>query len=114
MLRLQRQDIHIGYYMDCVFPSSEVYRILPQREELLRGVLSANFIGFHNFQYVRHFLTSCTRVLGLECSASGIEACEDAGGTCTKVMAVPLGIDPKSYELLVMEEQTEARIAEFD
>jgi trehalose 6-phosphate synthase/phosphatase len=113
MLRRERPDIHIGYYMDCVFPSSEVYRILPQREELLRGVLSANFIGFHNFQYVRHFLTSCTRVLGLECSNSGIEACEDAGGTCTKVMAVPLGMDLRPFQQLMTEEDTRMKIKEL-
>jgi len=96
-LRQERPDIHIGFYLHCVFPSSEIYRILPQREDLLRGVLSANLIGFHNFQYVRHFLTSCTRVLGLECSASGIEACEDAGGTHTKVIAAPLGINLEPF-----------------
>ncbi|CAE8638604.1 unnamed protein product, partial [Polarella glacialis] len=84
LLRKERPDICIGIYIHCVFPSSEVYRILPQREELLRGVLSSNVIGFHNFQYVRHFLTASTRILGCECSASGIEACEDAGGTLTK------------------------------
>lgn len=72
------RDANIGFYLGTVFPSSEMYRILPQREELLRGVLAASFIGFHGFQYKRHFLTACTRVLGVECSGDRIEP--DAAG----------------------------------
>eukprot|EP00930_Biecheleria_cincta_P072204 TRINITY_DN5963_c0_g1_i1.p1 TRINITY_DN5963_c0_g1~~TRINITY_DN5963_c0_g1_i1.p1 ORF type:complete len:1159 (-),score=194.54 TRINITY_DN5963_c0_g1_i1:60-3536(-) len=113
-LRKERPDMCIGFYMHCVFPSSEVYRILPQREQLLRGVLSANIIGFHNFQYVRHFLTASTRILGCECTASGIEACEDAEGTSTKVIAVPLGIDLEPYQFIFHQEETKARMLELE
>lgn len=110
LLRKERPDIPIGYYMNCVFPSSEVYRILPQREEILRGVLSSNVIGFHTFQYVRHFLTSCTRILGVECGATGIEACEEAGGTFTKVITVPLGINVKTYLNVLSSKEIAERI----
>ncbi|CAK0859664.1 unnamed protein product [Prorocentrum cordatum] len=113
MLRTQRPDIAIGFYMHCVFPSSELYRILPQREELLRGILSSNIIGFHNFQYVRRFLTSCTRVLGLECSANSIEACEDAGGTCTKVLSVPLGIHIQPFQAVLNQKETILRVQQI-
>jgi trehalose-6-phosphate synthase len=67
------RNASIGFYLSTLFPSSEMYRMLPQREELLRGVLAASFIGFHNFQYKRHFFTACTRVLGVECSGDCIE-----------------------------------------
>lgn len=113
-LRKERPDISIGFYIHCVFPSSEVYRILPQREELLRGVLSSNVIGFHNFQYVRHFLTAATRILGCECTANGIEACEDAGGTSTKVIAVPLGIQLEPYTKIFNREETKQRIRDLE
>mmetsp|Transcript_55895 Transcript_55895/g.120932 ORF Transcript_55895/g.120932 Transcript_55895/m.120932 type:complete len:1035 (-) Transcript_55895:3-3107(-) len=109
LLRKERVDMTIGFYIHCVFPSSEVYRILPQREQLLRGILSANVIGFHNVQYMRRFLTTCTRILGLECTMSGgksgIEACEDAGGTYTRVIAVPLGINLQPGRCDVTEEK---------
>lgn len=103
LIRNKERDAPIGFYLHCVFPSGEVYRILPQREDILRGVLSSNIIGFHNFQYAQHFLTSCIHVLGLECSASGIEACEDAGGTYTKVVTVPLGIDLSPFQGLLSQ-----------
>lgn len=46
-------------------PSSEIFRSLSVRDELLRGMLSADIIGFHLFEYARHFLTCCRRILGL-------------------------------------------------
>ena len=50
------------------FPSSEIYRTLPVREEVLRAVLKADLIGFHTYDYARHFVSACTRILGLEVS----------------------------------------------
>jgi len=114
LLRVRKTDITIGFYLHCVFPSSEVYRILPQREEILRGVLSSNIVGFHNFEYMQQFLNSCIHILGLECSSSCIEACEDAGGTTTKVVTVPLGINIAPYQQLMAAETTRNRMAELE
>eukprot|EP00928_Gymnodinium_smaydae_P031340 TRINITY_DN23030_c0_g2_i1.p1 TRINITY_DN23030_c0_g2~~TRINITY_DN23030_c0_g2_i1.p1 ORF type:complete len:1038 (+),score=250.03 TRINITY_DN23030_c0_g2_i1:431-3544(+) len=110
LLRQEQPDIPLGFYLHCVFPSSEVYRILPQREDILRGVLSSNIVGFHNFEYAQNFLNSCIHVLGLECTASGIEACIDAGGTYTKVVTVPLGIDLEPYQRVLKAQETRDRI----
>jgi trehalose 6-phosphate synthase/phosphatase len=63
----------IGYFFHTPFPSSEIWRTLFRREDLLRGILSADHIGFHLYEYARHFLTTCHRVVGYgsEMSASG-------------------------------------------
>lgn len=45
------------------FPSSEIFRCLTYREELLRGMLCADHIGFHLFEWARNFLSSCRRLL---------------------------------------------------
>jgi len=74
LLRSAEPDLLMGFYLHTVFPSSEIYRVLPQREEILRGVSATNVLAFHNFIYARYFLSSCTRILGLECSASAILA----------------------------------------
>jgi len=39
--------------------------VLPYRKALIEGMLAANVIGFHLFEYARHFMTSCRRLLGL-------------------------------------------------
>ena len=62
---------------------------LPLRKELLRGVLAADLIAFHTFDYVRHFMNSCSRVLGTDitvesnCTRIGI----GAAGPTTSVHA---------------------------
>ena len=41
--------------------------VLPVRKEILLGILNCDLIGFHTYDYARHFLSSCTRLLGLKC-----------------------------------------------
>lgn len=46
--------------------------MLPQRKELLEGVLGADLIGFQTFEDERHFLNSVARLLGYESTPQGI------------------------------------------
>lgn len=55
--------VKIGFFLHTPFPSSEIYRILPVRNEILKGVLDSDLIGFHTNDYARHFLSSCFTVL---------------------------------------------------
>jgi trehalose-6-phosphate synthase len=56
----------VGFFLHSPFPSSEIFRAFPMREELLRGLLNADLVGFHTFDYARHFLSCCSRMLGLD------------------------------------------------
>ncbi|KAL8226271.1 hypothetical protein R6Q59_000186 [Mikania micrantha] len=56
----------IGFFLHSPFPSSEVYKTLPMRNEILKGLLNADLIGFHTFDYARHFLSCCSRMFGLD------------------------------------------------
>jgi trehalose 6-phosphate synthase len=58
-----KRNVKIGFFLHTPFPSSEIYRILPVREQLLEGVLACDLIGFHTYDYARHFLSSCGRIL---------------------------------------------------
>ncbi|HEX4521608.1 MAG TPA: bifunctional alpha,alpha-trehalose-phosphate synthase (UDP-forming)/trehalose-phosphatase [Gaiellaceae bacterium] len=66
LLRSLRPDLAIGFFLHVPFPSSEIYRLLPTRVELLEGLLGADYVGFHTGDYARHFRSSCLRVLGIE------------------------------------------------
>ena len=46
-----------------IFPSSEIFQCLTSREELLRGMLCADHIGFHLFEWAKNFLACCRRLL---------------------------------------------------
>lgn len=48
---------------------------------------------FHTYDYARHFLSSCTRILGLETQPNGIEF----DGRYCQVGTYPIGIDPNQF-----------------
>lgn len=58
-----KKNVKIGFFLHTPFPSSEIYRILPVRKALLEGVLHCDLIGFHTYDYARHFLSSCSRIV---------------------------------------------------
>lgn len=59
----KKKNVKLGFFLHTPFPSSEIYRILPVRNEILLGVLHCDLIGFHTYDYARHFLSSCSRIL---------------------------------------------------
>ena len=89
ILRKKLQSAPIGLYLRTTFPSSELFRCLPQAEDLLKGMLGANLIGFQAYAYARHFTSCCTRVLGLEASLQRI----DYEGAPVELIVIPTGIE---------------------
>ena len=43
----QMHTARIGLFMHAPFPSSDLFRTVTVRDELLRGMLNADVIGFH-------------------------------------------------------------------
>ncbi|KAF7316905.1 Glycosyltransferase family 20 protein [Mycena chlorophos] len=87
--------VKIGFFLHTPFPSSEIYRILPVRREILLGILYCDLIGFHTYDYARHFLSSCTRILALPTMPNGVEF----EGRLAHVGTFPIGIEPNSFNL---------------
>lgn len=65
ILRQLRPDLTIGFFLHIPFPSPDLFRQLPWREELVRGLLDANLIGFHLESNARNFL-ELARTQGLK------------------------------------------------
>jgi len=66
LLRAERPNLRIGFFLHTPFPSSDILRALPERREILLGLLGADLIGFHTYNYLRHFRSSLLRILGVE------------------------------------------------
>ncbi|MBU8899031.1 bifunctional alpha,alpha-trehalose-phosphate synthase (UDP-forming)/trehalose-phosphatase [Corallococcus sp. M34] len=99
LLRQRLPEARIGYFHHIPFPSSEIFRTLPHRKELLRGLLGADLIGFHTVSYVRHFSGSLTRQLGLDTDID----CVHWQGRQVRVGAFPMGIDAAAFEALAKD-----------
>ncbi|KAG2341322.1 glycosyltransferase family 20 protein [Suillus weaverae] len=103
-------DVKIGFFLHTPFPSSEIYRILPVRREILLGVLFCDLIGFHTYDYARHFLSSCTRILGLPTMPNGVEF----EGRLAHVGTFPIGIEPSSFIKNLEKESVKSRVAQLE
>ncbi|KAG2074159.1 glycosyltransferase family 20 protein [Suillus decipiens] len=103
-------DVKIGFFLHTPFPSSEIYRILPVRREILLGVLFCDLIGFHTYDYARHFLSSCTRILGLPTMPNGVEF----EGRLAHVGTFPIGIEPASFIKNLEKESVKSRITQLE
>ncbi|KAG6483545.1 hypothetical protein ZIOFF_060193 [Zingiber officinale] len=91
-LRRRFNRLRMGFFLHTPFPSSEIYRTFPVREEILKALLNCDLIGFHTFDYARHFLSCCSRMLGLEYqSKRGYIGLEYFGRT-VGIKIMPVGI----------------------
>jgi len=102
MLRERRPDLQIGFFLHIPFPSSEIYRLLPRRREMLQGLLGANYIGFHTDDYARHFRSACLRVLALESEPNSI----DYAGRRVGIGCNPIGIDVAGFTQCLESRET--------
>ncbi len=109
LLRERGIDCRIGFFLHIPFPSPDVYRTLPSRDELLRGLLSADVLGFHTYEYVSNFRSALLRVSGIE---SEPEAVRQAGHVA-KLSVLPIGIDPASIRAMCAREDVRANLASF-
>lgn len=63
LLRQQNQELNIGYFHHIPFPSEELFMNIPQRKELIEGLLGADLVGFHTFADSQNFLNACKKIL---------------------------------------------------
>lgn len=111
ILRQRRPDLKIGFFLHIPFPAADLYRQLPWREEIIRGLLGADLIGFHIEPYVANFLNLMKDIAPAGShigqpdfySVEGNPATREAGariiaadGHKVEVSAFPISIDPAS------------------
>lgn len=89
MVREQLPRAAIGLFVHIAFPSSEIFRCLSRREELLLGMLGADLIGFQTHNFCRHFRQTVSRILQLDTTAHGVQLMH----SFVNVVPFPIGID---------------------
>jgi trehalose 6-phosphate synthase/phosphatase len=110
LVRARIPDARIGFFLHIPFPSSETFRILPQREQILEGLLGADLVGFHTAAYVRHFSSSVLRTTGAWTDVDRIPW----RGRDVRLGVFPMGVDAGHWRELagdpaVVEEMKNVR-----
>ena len=107
LLREARPDVRVGFFLHIPFPASSVFRVLPRGDELLHGLLGADYLAFHTHNDVQHFRDSVLRRLGVGSQMDHVEL----GGRSVRLEAVPISIDPESFRKLLDDPAAPGRVA---
>ncbi len=110
MLREAVPGVRVGFFLHIPFPAADVFRILPQRDAILEGLLGADLIAFQTHEHLGAFRGSVLQALGIETRMDRVEV----EGRPVRLEAHPIGIVPDEWERLVTaDEGVEARIREL-
>ena len=109
MLRAKLPELKIGFFLHIPFPSSEIFRTLPWRDEILRGIAGSDLVGFHTFGYQRHFASSLLRLLGVEVNVDRARL----NGREVRLGVFPMGIDAHSFDEQARSPEMNKRVDEL-
>ncbi|GAA1986505.1 trehalose-6-phosphate synthase [Catenulispora subtropica] len=114
MLREQRPDLRIGFFLHIPFPPVELFMQLPWRTEVVRGLLGADVVGFQMPLGAQNFLWLTRQLLGLEPTKAAVRVRSRPGsvpidGRLVRVGAFPISIDAAGFDQLAREPATAAR-----
>lgn len=107
LLRATLPDAAIGFFLHLPFPSSEIFRILPYRMDILRGLLSCDLVGLNTYDHARHFLSACTRLLGIDGSPREVTV----NGHVTNLSICPVGTDVERIRTVLQSTEVRQRRA---
>jgi trehalose 6-phosphate synthase/phosphatase len=103
----------VGFFLHSPFPSADVFRNIPVREDLLRALLNADLVGFHTFDYAGHFLASCSRVPGVSSRSRGGHIGVDYYGRAVLVNVISVGLDMTRLRAAIASPEAAARVKEI-
>jgi trehalose 6-phosphate synthase/phosphatase len=109
LLRAEAPNLKIGFFLHTPFPAPQVFRFHPRCRELVAGMLGANRIGFHAFNYLRHFSGAVRRLLRIETKLTQVSG----DGHTTALGVYPIGINASKFEQTMDSEEFRQRRDEF-
>ena len=109
MLKEARPSLRVGFFLHTPFPSFEVFRYHPKREELVAGLLGADQVGFHTFGYLRHFRSAVLRLLGVESEITRIRH----HGHTAHLGVYPIGINAPRFADEIDKPEYREKVAHF-
>jgi trehalose 6-phosphate synthase/phosphatase len=93
-LRKRVPSARIGFFLHVPWPASDVFRILPAREQVLTSLLSCDLIGFQAESYRHNFIHSAAKILGIDLGLDSVTFADRS----VKLGVYPISIDVASFE----------------
>jgi trehalose 6-phosphate synthase len=105
MLREQRPDLRIGFFLHIPFPPIELFMQMPGRTEVLRGLLGADLVGFQQRLAAQNFVRLARHLLNLRYQGHTIKVDDRV----VKAGAFPISIDAGEMTQLAANPAVQAR-----
>uniref|UniRef100_A0A175YEV9 Trehalose-6-phosphate synthase n=1 Tax=Daucus carota subsp. sativus TaxID=79200 RepID=A0A175YEV9_DAUCS len=112
-LRNKRYMAKLGFFLQSPVLASEIYRTLPVRADILRIFLNYDLIGFHTFDFARHILSCCSRMLGLDYESKRGQIGLDYSGRTVYIKIPSIGIHLGKVENVLNIPSTSVKVKEF-
>lgn len=109
LLRNHHPTVSIGYFHHIPFPSYELFRVLPEKAEILNGLLGADLIAFHTHDYMRHFMIATQRIIGINFRFGEVQLVN----RIVHVEAFPMGINYALYHDCSLKPEVQQHIREL-
>ena len=110
MLREQRPDLRIGFFLHIPFPPAELFQQLPWRRQLLEGLLGADLVGFQRPNNAQNFVRLVRQRVGHKTHRDLVYLPD---GRIVQAAAFPISIDVEGLEELARSESVAARAKEI-
>ena len=104
LLRERLPKATVGFFLHIPFPSFEIFRLLPWRKQILEGLLGADLVGFHTYDYTGHFLDSVHHLLGYEAAMGQITTAD----RIVRADTFPMGINYEQYSSVTQDLKVQA------
>mmetsp|Transcript_18787 Transcript_18787/g.37869 ORF Transcript_18787/g.37869 Transcript_18787/m.37869 type:complete len:1007 (+) Transcript_18787:168-3188(+) len=93
--------LRIAFFLHTPFPSFEIISTLPNCAEIVEGVLGADLVGFHTYNYLRHYRSCVVRMCGVTPEIDSISHL----GMRTKLGVFPIGANCQSISEAMQSER---------
>ncbi len=105
LIRAERPDAFLHHFVHIPWSEPDSWRVLPGRwrEEIYRGMLANDIIGFHTGAYCRNFLRCCQELLELDVNYGELKVSHPGGETW--VRAYPLAVDAERLKRAAESEE---------
>jgi trehalose 6-phosphate synthase/phosphatase len=109
LMRTATPDATIGFFLHVPFPASDIFRMLPEREQVLMGILGADLIGFQTHADLHEFRRAVLQVLGIESRMEEVEI----DGRVVRLGVFPIGIVPGEWAQILASGRVQHRVEQL-
>lgn len=109
LLRDQRDDITIGFFLHIPFPPWELFSRLPWRAEVIEGLLGCDLLGFQRPMGATNFIAAADHLLDVDTDDRSVTS----DGHRTQIGTFPISIDVADVEETAAGRATRQRMSQI-